>query len=328
MAPNTQLIFSAGVTVGVLKVIRDCSPTAFALGVCAPALAYALLGERTKATRLRGKVVLVTGASSGLGLALAIEAARRGATRVVLMSRTRATLEKAAEAVRAAASDANFAADVVPCDVSDPAAVRAALPALRDVDVLVNNAGAGAWKHVEETAPEEAAAMMACPYGAAFTLTALLVPGMKARAARCHVLNVTSAASEAAFRGAVGYGVARWAMRGFSRMLGWDLAELRIGVTHLDAAEITGTDYFSDAPGKAGAASHAKIPSIFKFVDRLGVNYSTTAVASAAFDGVEKGWATIHVPGFIVLPFKMLNDIIPCAVEALCAVGPAGRRAN
>ncbi|EGB09365.1 hypothetical protein AURANDRAFT_6707, partial [Aureococcus anophagefferens] len=107
------------------------------------------------------------------------------------------------------------------------------------VDVLVNNAGAGAWKHVEETTPEEAYGMMACPYQAAFTMTSLLVPTMVARATDCHVVNVTSAASEVGFRGAVGYATARWAMRGFSRMLAQDLKQLGIGVTHLNAAEIS-----------------------------------------------------------------------------------------
>ena len=100
-------------------------------------------------------------------------------------------------------------------------------------------------------------------YQAAFTMTSLLVPTMVARATDCHVVNVTSAASEVGFRGAVGYATARWAVRGFSRMLAQDLKQLGIGVTHLNAAEISGTSYFSDAPGKAGAraAKESEIPN-------------------------------------------------------------------
>merc|ERR1711865_285398 len=107
-------------------------------------------------------------------------------------------------------------------------------------------------------------------------------------------MNITSAACNLGFRGAIGYGSARWAIRGFTKHLYWDMKELGIGVTLLNAAEITGTNYFKDAPGKAGSSSKAKIPALFQLVDRLGLNYNTEQVAAAALDGVEKGWATIH----------------------------------
>ena len=323
---NVQVATSASCAVALLYFVRTCSELAFLCCVVVPACLYGLYAERTFATRLRGKRVLVTGASSGLGLALAVEAARRAAAAVVLVSRTRAALEAAAVEVRAASALTGFEAVVAPCDVSDAAAVRALVDGLDHApDVLVNNAGAGAWKHVEETSPEEALAMMACPYQAAFALTALLAPLIAARGGG-HVLNVTSAASEAGFRGAVGYGTARWTMRGFSRMLVRDLCELKIGVTLLNAAEITGTDYFKDAPGKAGAASKAKIPELFQIVDRMGLNYSTTQVARAGLDAVEKGWATVLVPGFLMIPTKMIADVVPCVLEFLCTLGPSGRR--
>ena len=324
---NTQVAISAATAVALIYSMRTCEWMTFVALVIVPGVLYALLAEQTKATKLRGKTVLVTGSSSGLGLALAREAAKRGAAKVVLASRTKAALEAAAKLCEGDATHGAFEAVVAPCDVTKPDDVRALLKHLPPVDVLVNNAGAGAWKHVEETTPEEAYGMMACPYQAAFTMTSLLVPTMVARATDCHVVNVTSAASEVGFRGAVGYATARWAMRGFSRMLAQDLKQLGIGVTHLNAAEISGTSYFSDAPGKAGAASHAKIPYLFQLVDGLGLNYTTTQVAAAALDGVEKGWSTVLVPGFLLIPTKMVADVVPCFLEFLCGLGPAGRRA-
>ena len=324
---NTQVAISAATAVGLIYSMRTCEWMTFVALVIVPGVLYALLAEQTKATKLRGKTVLVTGSSSGLGLALAREAAKRGAAKVVLASRTKAALEAAARLCEGDATHGAFEAVVAPCDVTKPDDVRALLKNLPPVDVLVNNAGAGAWKHVEETTPEEAYGMMACPYQAAFTMTSLLVPTMVARATDCHVVNVTSAASEVGFRGAVGYATARWAMRGFSRMLAQDLKQLGIGVTHLNAAEISGTSYFSDAPGKAGAASHAKIPYLFQLVDGMGLNYTTTQVAAAALDGVEKGWSTVLVPGFLLIPTKMVADVVPCFLEFLCGLGPAGRRA-
>ena len=324
---NTQVAISAATAVALIYSMRTCEWMTFVALVIVPGVLYALLAEQTKATKLRGKTVLVTGSSSGLGLALAREAAKRGAAKVVLASRTKAALEAAAKLCAGDATHGSFEAVVAPCDVTKPDDVRALIKKLPPVDVLVNNAGAGAWKHVEETTPEEAYGMMACPYQAAFTMTSLLVPTMVARATDCHVVNVTSAASEVGFRGAVGYATARWAMRGFSRMLAQDLKQLGIGVTHLNAAEISGTSYFSDAPGKAGAASHAKIPYLFQLVDGMGLNYTTTQVAAAALDGVEKGWSTVLVPGFLLIPTKMVADVVPCFLEFLCGLGPAGRRA-
>jgi len=151
----------------------------------------------------------------------------------------------------------------------------------------VNNAGAGAWKHIEETTPEDAIGMMACPYQTTFACSSLFIPSM-AKARTGHILNVTSAACSVGFRGSVGYASARWAVRGFSKLLYWDVKELGIGVTLLNAAEITGTDYFKDAPGKAGAASKARIPALFQLIDKLGINYDTTSVVAAALTAVER----------------------------------------
>ena len=165
---NTQVAISAATAVGLIYSMRTCEWMTFVALVIVPGVLYALLAEQTKATKLRGKTVLVTGSSSGLGLALAREAAKRGAAKVVLASRTKAALEAAAKLCEGDATHGAFEAVVAPCDVTKPDDVRALIKKLPPVDVLVNNAGAGAWKHVEETTPEEAYGMMACPYQAAF----------------------------------------------------------------------------------------------------------------------------------------------------------------
>ena len=229
---------------------------------------------------------------------------------------------------------------------------------------------------------------MDCPYMAAAALTSIVAPSMLARPNdACHVVNVTSAAGESAFRAAVGapardpnvtvpsrrtsivrprgtlatfesdpspaqvgYGAARWAMRGFSRYLARDLAGTNVGVTLLVPAEVKGTSrcprveirslqaegrldsnaavfrYFADAPGKAGSLSYARIPSLMQAVDGLGLNWSAARVARAALDGVERGDASVLAPWHLMVPLKMLVDVTPGLVEFLCALGPAGRR--
>jgi len=83
-----------------------------------------------------GQVVVITGASRGLGRGCAEAFAARGAE-VVMVSRGAAELEAAAAALRAAGARAR----AVPCDVTDPTAVEALFAALPRCDVLINNAG-------------------------------------------------------------------------------------------------------------------------------------------------------------------------------------------
>merc|ERR1711871_1129805 len=194
--------------------------------VAVPAILYAVLAERTKCTPIRGSTVLVTGACTGLGKAVALEAARMGAKKVLLVSVREKHLDIVAkECLKLAkktrhADFPDFEAKPIVLDVTDPEAVRKAAFRIYQehgaLDLLVNHAEASSWKSVDETTPEEAMEMMANPYQSAFTCTTLFVPAM-AEHATGHVLNMTSAASDIGFSGGIGAGSAKWAVKGFSR---------------------------------------------------------------------------------------------------------------
>lgn len=293
--------------------------------VCVPAVLYGLFADKTKRTVIADKVVLVTGASSGLGKCLSIEAAKRGAKKMILVARSEGKLHETAEECKKVNKTPGFEAVVMTCDLNDIQDIkRLAAKVTAEhgaVDLLVNNAGAGAWKHMEDHTPEDIVAMLACPLQAGMVLTALLVPEM-AKAGTGHIMNITSVSGNAAFRGAVGYSAARWGVRGFTKNLYWDMKELGIGVTLLNPAEIEGTDYFKTA----GAESHARIPALFQLLGKLGLNYSPAMTAWAGLNAVENGWNIANTPGHVAHLTVVVNGMLPWVIELVANCGGSGRR--
>lgn len=105
--------------------------------------------------KVKDQVIVITGASSGIGLATATEAAKRGA-KVVLAARSDQTLDGVVKQITAAGGDAT----AVPCDVTDRAQVdelaAAAVRKYGRVDTWVNNAGMGMWGRLDETPEADA----------------------------------------------------------------------------------------------------------------------------------------------------------------------------
>ncbi len=126
------------------------------------------------------KVVFITGASSGIGRALAVELGKRGAALGLLARRAEALRELAADVEQAGGR-----ALVLAADVRDAAAVRAAAEELRasfnHIDVLIANAGKASTAHITEVRPEDVAEVMSINVvGAANSVSAVL-PEMVAR---------------------------------------------------------------------------------------------------------------------------------------------------
>ncbi|UCH29650.1 MAG: SDR family NAD(P)-dependent oxidoreductase [Myxococcales bacterium] len=211
--------------------------------------------------RLQNALVLITGASSGIGAATAREMAKAGG-RVVLIARTQSKLDAVADDIRRGGGEAH----VYPCDVSDADAVAATAARIKAEvglpDVLINNAGAGEWRAVEETEPSEAVSLMGTPYFAAFFTTRAFVQDMiRRRSGR--IANVNSPVAYLVIPGATGYAACRCALRGVNDGLRSELRGTGVGVTHLVFGEVT-SDYFENNPG-----SHERIPSIAKLIPVL-----------------------------------------------------------
>jgi short-subunit dehydrogenase len=239
--------------------------------------------------QLSGSHALVTGASSGIGAAIARELHRRGA-RLTLVARRRDRLEQLASDLPGAA--------VEPADLSRLSDVEALARRVLErgvPDVLVNNAGAGRWLAVDETPPGEAQQMMALPYLAAFELTRALLPAMLARGSG-RVVCMTSLAGYTHIPGAAGYAVARWAMRAFAGQLREDLRGSGVGVTLIAPSEVD-SPYFENNPG-----SRERIP---RSVALLGGSVTPEHVARATARAVERERFEVFVPWQAALVMRL-----------------------
>lgn len=263
---------------------------------------------------LRGKTAVVTGASSGLGAAVARDLARCG-VQVILLARTATALDAVVNEIKAAGGTAV----AYPVDLTDPRAVeQITARILQEVgvpDILVNNAGAGRWRYLDDTPLDEVAAMMAAPYFAAFYVTHGLLPAMRKRGTG-YILNVTSAAGYIALPGAAAYTAARWAMRGLHEALRAELVGtgLRCGIfvaTKID------TPYFDN-----NAVTDSQIPGVAKWARTI----SPQEAAAAIVRGIR------HQRSFIVEPllarfFIFSYRFFPGLVDWLVHITSTARRA-
>ncbi len=182
---------------------------------------------------LKGKVVLVTGASAGIGEACVRAFAGAGAA-VVAAARRRKRLEALAEELR------KTGGRVLPLflDVRDRACVDATLSALSPewaaVDVLVNNAGLGrGLDKLHEGDPAEWEEMLDTNVKGLLFVTRRVLPGMVARG-RGHVINIGSVAGRETYPGGGVYCASKFAVRGLTRALKMDLTGTSVRVTTVD----------------------------------------------------------------------------------------------
>jgi len=146
--------------------------------------------------------VLVTGASRGIGRAVALRFAREG-YEVLAVARSQDDLDALAVEIR----DEGGLCTGYALDVADRAAVAATLTGL-DVDVLVNNAGVGVLKPFVELTAEEWHRMVDVNVNALFHVTRAVLPGMFARKSG-HVCTIGSIGSRSVFAGGTAYGATK-----------------------------------------------------------------------------------------------------------------------
>lgn len=177
---------------------------------------------------LRDRVVAITGAGSGIGRALALRLAREGA-RLALLDRDAAALAETAAQV----GDDPAARMLLPCDVTDWPACRAAFARIHDawggVDVLVNNAGISHVSPFEETEPDVIRRVVAVNLLGAVHCTKAALPGLVAR--RGAIVAVSSVAGFAPLAWRTGYAASKHALHGFFDSLRAELVPRGVSVS-------------------------------------------------------------------------------------------------
>lgn len=179
-------------------------------------------------TSLRGRRVVVTGASSGIGRALAVRLAGEGA-RLALVARGREALEQVAEAVTAAGGEAL----VVACDVGEREAVFAAagtiVEAWGGVDLLVNNAGYGHHRPFLRWDLDDMERMMRVNYLGSLYWTKAVLPGMVERG-EGWVVFVASVAGHLASPDESAYAASKFATVGLAEALSVEVEDAGVHV--------------------------------------------------------------------------------------------------
>ena len=186
--------------------------------------------------------ILITGASRGIGRAIALRFAREG-WNVVAVARKQRELD-------ALASEIGPACRTIALDVADAAAVARALSGV-DVDVLVNNAGVGVLKPFVELTAEEWHRMLDVNVNSLFHVTRAVLPGMFARGGG-HVCTIGSIGGRSVFAGGSCYGATKAFVTSWAENLMIEVREQGVKVSVVMPGAVA-TEFNGNEPGEKDA---------------------------------------------------------------------------
>ena len=196
---------------------------------------------------LTGKNIVITGASSGIGEALAIEASKRGA-RVAIVARRADRLASVLERCQTPSPDSTM----VVADLADLNAIEGLASDLITaldgrVDVLINNAGVPKRKRTNEMTAEDVEGVMAINYFSPVRLTLAMLPHMLERDSG-DIVNVSSMGVHMAAFGVSAYSASKAALEFFTEGLYVELGKTNVRA-HLFVPGTTASEFSTDKPG-------------------------------------------------------------------------------
>lgn len=278
-------------------------------------LAGRALFRRWREYDLRGKAVVVTGGSRGLGLVLAREFASEGA-RVAICARDREELMRAQDDLTSRGANA-FA---VPCDVTDRAQVREMVEIVTDrfggVDVLVNNAGVIQVGPLEVMTFEDYEHAMDVHFWGPLNTTLAVLPQMKARGAG-RIVNISSIGGKISVPHLVPYSASKFALVGLSEGLRAELMKDGIVVTTVCPGLMrTGSPRNASFKGR-----HRAEYAWFAISDSLPVtSINAERAARQIVNATKRGQAELVISTQAVLAVKFHSLFPEATADALALV--------
>jgi len=198
---------------------------------------------------LRGSRAIVTGASSGIGRATALELARQG-VRVLISARRGDRLQTLADAIRAAGGEVELLAG----DIAEAAVRREALRLVEErfggLDVLVNNAGVGAMGLFQDADEQRLRRVMEVNFFALVEMTRAALPLLR-QGRRPIVVNVSSILGHRGVPYSSEYSASKFAVQGFSEAIRAEFTKLGIDVLVVSPGT-TETEFFTSVLEKTG----------------------------------------------------------------------------
>lgn len=224
---------------------------------------------------LKDKRVIVTGASQGIGRAIAVEAAKRGC-KVIAAARKKELLDELTAEISATGGTCIG----VVADVTSPedrkAMLDAAVKNFGGLDILINNAGIGATGHFVDNSPETMRNIFEVNYFGLCEMVRAAIPHLKTGTQPC-IVNISSVLGRRAFPGRSMYSASKFAVAGFSESLRAELVRYGIDVTVINPG-LTKTNFATNMLEKK--AKHS--------LDHLrGMTSETVAIKT--LNAVEKG---------------------------------------
>jgi NAD(P)-dependent dehydrogenase (short-subunit alcohol dehydrogenase family) len=242
--------------------------------------------------RLDGKRALVSGAGRGIGLAAASVLADAGA-HVTLVSRTRDEIEAAAAAIRARGHEA----DALVLDVSELAAMQAAIAAAAPFNILINNAGTNRPKPLLDVTIEDFDAIMGLNVRAAYFVAQAVARRLIDSKQSGSIINISSQMGHVGAAKRTVYCASKHAMEGFTKAMAIELAphDIRVNTIGPTFIETPLTrPFFENEAFKKEVLSRIKLGRIGQMDELTGAIVFLASDASRLMTGsalvVDGGW--------------------------------------
>jgi len=244
---------------------------------------------------MKGKTILLTGASGGIGAALAYELAQAGA-QLILVGRNKQKLTELTHAL----GEGHVILD---CDIATVDGREVISNYCRElqtgVDILVNNAGIGAFVSFEKMSEEQITSLISVNLTSTILLTQVMLPSLRKKPTS-QIINIGSAFGSIGFPGFAVYSASKFGLRGFTEALSRELSDSHIDVRYFAprATKTALNDQYVDALN-----------------DALDTHVDAPSQVAKEFLGFLKSGKKRYFVGWPEKLFARINGIFPALVD-------------